>query len=153
MIRKIFLMFLSIPTLCGCNSNGSQNNSISWEDIEAEDSVLQTRIDSGYFDKEYHHKLNNIALDKSRITISIKHEISVCDKILTPINFPELDLLSFEWFYDSNNLSQDNYRTTINIFLSNKENDSQYIYQIKSLKDNYLVYDVEFTLLSTHMYI
>ncbi len=145
MIKKIFLVLLSSLTLFGCNSNNTQNKPISWENIKAEESVLQVRIDSGYFDKEYHNKNKpSEVMGKADIFVYIKHEYSISDKLFTIEDFPQLNISLFSYgysFLDEN----DSYRLQINVRLFEESTATS---SIVNLINNKFVYDVEFQALT-----
>lgn len=141
-MRKKALLALLLPTLlCSCGSAKTEQDT-SFDDGEMEESVLQARIDSGYFDKDYYDTFGNIII-KNRILVSLKHEISISEKLLNYTDFPELDIDTFVWKYTTNTEDfDDNYRMSITIQLAKKDNDEDYIKQIKSLINNTYVYDV-----------
>ena len=137
MIKKIVLLISSLLMLSGCNKQ---------EEPYIEPSVLQERIDSGYFDKEYHYEPSDTPIDKSRLVIIIKHEISISSRVFSIKDFPELNIELIGWNYTITQEDySENYRMNVGVSLKKEENDSLYIKQIKSLINNEIVYDVVFT--------
>ncbi len=133
---------LCLPTflLIGCNIKVSNTQST----IKAESSVLQARIDSGYFDKKYNNS-SGIELDKSYLTLFIKHEYSIVDEVFNYTYFPELEINSLSWTYlHDNDFSNDLFRMEISVHLVMKADDSSYVKQIIALTKNKYIYDVCF---------
>lgn len=156
MIKRLFLVFLSTLMLSSCNSNQKQSSKkqpTSWEDIEAEESVLQARIDSGYFYKEYHNKNKpSEVMGKAKIFVFIKHEYSVSDKIFTIEDFPELNISWFSYNYSFLE-ENDTYRLQINInLLEYSVNSITTTTSIVNLVNNKFVYDVTFQALEWGFY-
>ena len=113
-----------------------------------EDSILQQRIDSFYFDKDFGEK-NQIV--KSKYVICIKHEISVLDTFLCIDDFPELEIVEMSFLYTCKNDGQplpSDYRDKYCVTLSQEDLDKN-ISSIKSLINNINVYDVEFYAIRT----
>ena len=113
-----------------------------------EDSILQQRIDSFYFDKDFGEK-NQIV--KSKYVICIKHEISVLDTFLCIDDFPELEIVEMSFRYTCKNDGQplpSDYRDKYCVTLSQEDLDKN-ISSIKSLINNINVYDVEFYAIRT----
>ncbi len=134
MIKKIPLVVLSTFALFGCSKKEPEPT------MKVEESVLQKRIDSGYFDATYFSKFKeDETLDKRFIIIYVKHEYSVSDKLFLIDDFPELNISWFSYSYSNELEEQNDYRININITLSVVDVNS-----VKKLINNDYVYDVQY---------
>ena len=112
-----------------------------------EPSILQDRIDSGYFAQPFVDDNNN-PLDLSHIIILIKHYYSVEGKFIVRADFQEFDKVKeMEYTYISTKEGfAEDYRIEIHVSLLEDKSQEYYINSVTSLVNNIYVYDAWFNL-------
>lgn len=123
-----FLAFVSV----GCSKKSNQ------QETEYEESVLQDKINVGYFDKP---PSQNVDLNQLDITLAVDMEL----KKIKPSDFPNIDLIDIKEHYYFHGLRQLEERRHVTFIFDSSNANNEYIKNVAFKLTNYkFVYDADY---------